>query len=42
MRSAHSSMSPRVYPTVVGLPVVPELACTRTTSSRGLANMPNG
>ena len=29
-------------PTVVGLPVVPELACTRTTSSRGRANMPNG
>ena len=29
-------------PTVVGLPVVPEQACTRTIWSRGRANMPNG
>ena len=35
-------MSLRVYPTTVGRPVVPEDACTRTTSSRGTANIPNG
>ena len=42
IRSAQVSMSPRVYPTTVGLPVVPEDACTRITCSRGTANRPKG
>ena len=42
MTSDHTSRSPRVYPTTVGRPVVPLLAWTRTTSSRGTANIPNG
>jgi len=32
----------RVYPTTVAMPVVPEEACTRTTSRSGTANMPYG
>ena len=32
--------SRRVYPTIVGLPVVPEEACTRTTSEGGAAISP--
>ena len=42
MRLAHISISRAVYPTTVGLPVVPLDACTRTTCSRGTANIPNG
>ncbi len=40
--AAQVSRSRSVYPTTVGRPVVPEEACTRRTSSRGTANMPNG
>src|SRR5680860_122045 len=40
MTSAQVSISPRVYPTVVGLPVVPEEACILTISFSGFANIP--
>jgi hypothetical protein len=36
------SMSACVYPTTMGLPVVPEEAWMRTNFSRGTANMLNG
>ncbi len=42
MTSAHMPMSARVYPTVVGLPVVPEDAWMRTTSLSGTVKRPNG
>ena len=40
--SDHISMSALVYPTTIGLPVVPDEAWTRTSFSRGTANMLNG
>jgi hypothetical protein len=40
--SDHMSMSALVYPTTIGLPVVPEEACTRASFWRGTANMSNG
>ena len=39
---AQVSMSFFVYPTTVGLPVVPLDAWMRTHCSRGTANMPKG
>ena len=42
INSDHVSTSRRVYPTTVGLPVVPEEAWMRTTRSIGTANSPNG
>jgi hypothetical protein len=39
---AQVSMSRAVYPTTVGLPVVPLDAWMRTIFSRGTANMPKG
>ena len=36
------AMSFRVYPTTVGLPVVPDEACTRAIRSIGTAKKPNG
>ena len=35
--SDHTDKSRRVYPTMVGFPVVPEEACTRTISEAGAA-----
>ena len=40
--SDHISISALVYPTTIGLPVVPEEAWTRTSFSRGTANMLKG
>jgi hypothetical protein len=40
--SDQMSMSALVYPTTIGLPVVPEEAWTRTSLSRATANMLNG
>jgi hypothetical protein len=40
--NAQVSMSRLVYPTTVGLPVVPLDAWIRTISCMGTANMPNG
>ena len=42
IRSDQWSRSPAVYPTTVGLPVVPEVVWIRTTSRRGTAKNPNG
>jgi len=42
MISDHMSRSFFVYPTTVGLPVVPDDACMRTIFDEGTANIPNG
>jgi hypothetical protein len=42
MRLSQCSMSRLVYPTIVGLPVVPDEACMRTSSEEGTAHMPQG
>ena len=42
IRSDQWSRSPRVYPTTVGFPVVPEVVWIRTTCWRGTAKNPNG
>ena len=42
MTSDQTSMSFLVYPTTVGLPVVPEEAWISATSDIGTANIPNG
>ena len=41
-QEVHVSRSPLVYPTTVGLPVVPLDACIRTSSSLSTAKRPNG
>src|SRR5437764_687098 len=40
--SVQASRSARVYPTTVGLPCVPEEACTRASDDTGTRNKPNG
>jgi len=42
IKPAHVSRSFRVYPTTVGLPVVPEVVWMRTISCRGTAKNPKG
>jgi 7-keto-8-aminopelargonate synthetase-like enzyme len=42
MTVAQRLMSAAVYPTTVDCPVVPEEACTRMTSSMGVAKSPKG
>src|SRR4051812_5700417 len=42
IRSVQASKSARVYPTTVGLPCVPEDACTRASDETGTRSRPNG